>query len=212
MVYNNCVITHQNSRVIIPYIDSKQSEDFKKYKTLNLGVDLQGRSIYTISSGTISQITSSSVLIVGENKDAYFYSNIEPNEFLEEGDRIESGGYIGETKNSVHFEYLQNMKTSSSLQIGSKVYYRIDPTTILEENILRGKDINIRLQTDPEFAEEKLYYDSHPEVKSPEEELEEMMDSEDDDDMEPDNDGSEDTGYPEGYGMPPSEIQQSPDI
>lgn len=73
------------------------------------------------------------------------------------------------------------------------------------------EDGDIRLQTDPSYGEEKLYYDTHPDASGPEEELAKLMNS-DNDSMEPDDLGCEDTGYPEDYSMPLSKIVQSTDI
>lgn len=216
----NCVITQQTSKILKPFIDSEDEEEYKQYKEYHTGVDIECNGyVSSISFGEVIFIghtgNTYNVVIQDEDGSGYNYAHLSSQPEVELYDEVSSGQLIGTANKYVHFEYLYKVPNEFPLRVGDITLYRYDPEFILEDNLLLNSETelaNLRLQNQDNYEELMVdYYDD----------MEDRIEDDDanppeptgyDGDDEPDDYGSEDTGYPEGYSMPLEDIVQSADL
>lgn len=220
MVIKNCVITGQTSKVLKPFIGDEYDDGYKKYKEYHTGVDIEcNGSVSSISFGEVLYVGKSgdkrNVIIVDEDGNGYNYSHLDSVEDFEVGDNIDAGEIVGFTSDFVQFEALYQVPNEFPVRVGDKTLYKYDPTDILEENLLFDSSTelaNLRLQ-DPDKYDELLgeYFDKTDDLIE-DDDANPPEDTGYDGDDDPDNWGSEDTGYPDDYSMPLDQIIQDANL
>lgn len=132
-IINNCPITRQRSKVIRPYIESKENSHYSAYGGLHDGVDIEAKSVHSICQGV--------VLLIGQNKSDNLYEitiqydaniclrycNLDT-VYVSAGDAVIDGTMVGNAYRFVHFEYINRTQATSPwpVHIGPVTYYKHD--------------------------------------------------------------------------------------
>lgn len=142
-IINNCPITRQRSKVIRPYIESKENSHYNAYGGLHDGVDIEAKSVHSICQGV--------VLLIGQNKfdnlyeitiqyDANIclrYCNLDM-VYVSAGDAVIDGTMVGNAYRFVHFEYINRTQAMSPwpVHIGPVTYYKHDPEQFADKLLI----------------------------------------------------------------------------
>lgn len=139
-VISNCKITKSDSTLLKPWIESVNSKDYKIYKCLHSGVDISGKSAYSICYGVIIEIGKStdgySVSIQYDVSACIRYCYLK-SIAVSIGSTVSDGQLIGTASKSIHLEYITTTKKSSiwPVRIGQVTYYKHNPTDILNSGV-----------------------------------------------------------------------------
>lgn len=122
-------LVQDNAEIIKPYINDKNSKDFKKYGTLHTGIDVSGQSVHSMSRGEVI-LANDNKVIIADGKDGFCYSNLD-DVYVQEHDLITSNQVIGGCKDYVHVEYITSTGTQWPVRVEGKTYYKQDPTDLI---------------------------------------------------------------------------------
>ncbi len=219
-VIKNCVITQKTAKILKPFIGRDDEREYKHEKEYHTGVDIEcDGEVYSISFGTVLYVGQNkdentyNVIILDDEGNGYNYSGLYEYQDLEIGDSVEAGQVVGSTEHYVHFEYLQTVPTIFPVRVEGITLYKYDPQFLLDDNLLLASATefpNIRLQDQDKYDDLLSDYGENiDEFDIEDEEDTGYVWGVDDEDYDPDNFGSEDTGYDEDYEMPLDEIGES---
>lgn len=137
MIITNCGITKYNAEVVRQCVMDDSNPLYKEYGGYNPGINLSAEKIYNLFDGTIVRINNvakGKIIIVNTSDKfciSYMYLSDVPNT-LSEGDTIVNGTYLGDVYKYVHVEYLTNTQSKWPVRIGSRTFYKTDPTPMLQ--------------------------------------------------------------------------------
>ena len=135
VVYTDCLITHQDSKVLKNYI-LDESQEF------HTGIDLEADMVYTPCFGVVIQSClvddHQSVIVQYSGNISVRFTHLQDS-YVRVGELVEFDQLIGKADKYVHFEYL----TSEETEPGFRVYvaqglalFKHDPRLILDKNII----------------------------------------------------------------------------
>lgn len=163
----DCIVTGEDANILKPFVGDRTSKEFRKYG-LHTGIDLEGKSIFSISSGSVRRVTKTSVFVY-DDECGFLYSNLS-NVLVDEYQELDIGDDIGETDDYVHFEYMTKLGSQFPFRHGELTLFRQDPTDILENSYMRDAEFdqddvyNDIMQIDnseePEYDSADDYYDT----------------------------------------------------
>lgn len=138
MIIENCEITKSNAEILIPYIGSTKSGDYKRYGFLHDGITLKATTIYSPIFTTVLRIEkdmkgSFSVVLKYEHHSVIRICNLDSCS-VSNGQLVPSAYSLGDARyGKCRVEYANEYKEDSKfiLHLDSKVYYKHDPTSIL---------------------------------------------------------------------------------
>lgn len=137
MIIENCEITKSNAEILIPYIGSTKSGDYKRYGFLHDGITLKATNAYSPCFGT--------VVSVGQSTNNTYTISIQYNAFsllricnlstcnVKAGQAISTNTHIGTAKSKIKVEYATNRSEGSAsvVRVDGNTYYKHDPSSIL---------------------------------------------------------------------------------
>ena len=132
-IWNNCPITAKNSIILRKWFIGSEN---------HTGIDIECSEVYTICDGVIIQCGQSnnktfSCIIQYSSKQCIKYSNLN-RLYVDAGQTVESGQYIGTCKQYVHFEYLVTAQSNPvfPVRVGTQTYFKVDPQCIVDGSIV----------------------------------------------------------------------------
>lgn len=146
---NDCIITKRNSLILLPYIVSIDSKEYKlnQYE-LHDGVDIQCNDVYTPCNCVILQVINVDdyigVLLQYSVDICLRFTHLKSVD-VTPGQLVYSDTKIGEAYQFVHFEYLNIVKpdqeTNWLVRFGPIQLYKCDPMLILDKSIVFNNTI-----------------------------------------------------------------------
>ncbi len=143
MVIKNCEITKSDAIIICPYIDSKNSPDFKKYKRLNECIEIATDSFYSMCYGSVYSVEKNSnnryvVTVRFDSSTILRYCNLNSVD-VKTGQYIHPSDKVGDTSyGRGQFEYATQFQCDSNwpVRIEEYTYYKHDPLDVLTGKII----------------------------------------------------------------------------
>ncbi len=140
-VIQNCIITHANSVILLPYIDSEDSPEYRINKhTLHDGINLQCTNVYSPCNAVVIQAalcdTGYCIILQYSTSICLRFANIDEC-LVVPGQLILSDTLIGKCSNYVHFEYLNIQPSIPSwiVRVSSLELYKHNPILVLDGSI-----------------------------------------------------------------------------
>lgn len=163
-VIQNCSITHQDSSILLPYIDTTESIAYRLNNySYNPGIDIQCTTIFTPCNAVVIQVAIESdntyMITLQYSTDIClrFTNVVEP--YVSSGDLIKVDTEIGRCNGYVHFELLttQPGKVLWSVWIDPLKLYKNDPIQVFDGTIVFDNTVTLEYSWP-----EKYFVESYP--------------------------------------------------
>lgn len=159
-IIDDCTVTRTSSTVLCPFIPNSSSEEYKQYKKIHDGIDIRCVSVHSACQGVVSFIGTNhedgtqEVTVLYDARQGMRYCHLEK-VLCKLSDIVDTGEWIAEAKDFVHFEYIDNSDKDRPIwpvRVGSQEFFKHDPTKYATgELVIPNRVLNtVYTEWDPE--------------------------------------------------------------
>lgn len=147
-MYNDCILTHSNSVIVLPWISQVNSIEYKLNKNqFHYGVNLTGNTIYAPCNSVVvfaGYVDSFYGVIIQYDVNTYLRFTHLSQIGVISGDLIVVDTLIGHCTDYFHFEYLSTTWCNTeSIAIGGVVLYKHNPNSILNREFIFDNSVQL---------------------------------------------------------------------